>query len=108
MNDSSVALINNSKQSNLIIAISLLIAVSFFYFSITSNDHVVGFLSDDAVYLLMAEMHSLWNRDIDPVIEYMRPEYQFPPLYPFLLGLMGADSSSPELASSITTFFFVE
>lgn len=107
MNDSSVTLINNSKQSNLIIAISLFVAVSFFYFSITSNDYVVGFLSDDAVYLLMAEMHSLWNRDFDPVIEYMRPEYQFPPLYPFLLGLMGADSSSPELASSITTLFLL-
>jgi len=107
MNDLSVHPINSSKQSNLLLAIPLLAAVGFFYFSITSNDHVVGFLSDDAVYLLMAEMHSLWDKDFNPVIEYMRQEYHFPPLYPIFLGLMGADSSSPELASSITTLFLL-
>ena len=107
MNNLNLSLISNSKQSNLLIAISLFVAVCFFYFSITSNDHVVGFLSDDAIYLIMAEMHSFWEKDFNPVIEHVRPEYHFPPLYPMLLGLMGADSSSPELASSITTFFLL-
>jgi len=89
------------------IALLLFLFICFFYLSITHDDQVVGYLSDDAIYLLMAEMYSFWSNDINPVLNFIRSEYYFPPLYPILLGLLGANSSSPALASSITTVFLL-
>jgi len=96
------------RQLILFILIGLVsFLVGVFYFSITSNDVVVGFLSDDAIYLLMAETYSPWQKDTFPVLEFLRFEFQFPPLYPVLLGVMGVDANNPELASMITVSFLL-
>ncbi len=63
---------------------------------------VVGFLSDDATYLLMAETYSPWIEKTSAILEFLRFQYQFPPLYPVLLGSMGVDTGTPQLASIIT------
>ena len=106
MKNTTAHLFTNSRAL-ILYSIALLLLICFFYLSITHDDQVVGYLSDDAIYLLMAEMYSLWSNDINPVLNFIRSEYYFPPLYPILLGLLGADSSSPALASSITTVFLL-
>lgn len=73
-----------------------------YYFSITSGDRVVGFLTDDAIYLLMAEIYSPWHMASDNLLEFIRSINHFPPLYPVLMGIAGVDSGNPELASRIS------
>ena len=74
-----------------------------FLLSITYGDHTVGLLSDDAIYLLMAEMYSPWPiRKHAAVLAFIRPEYQFPPVYPFCLMLFGGHSQAPVLAATVT------
>ena len=91
----------------LVLPVSTLLILSIFYFSITYNDFVVGFLSDDATYLLMAEMYSPWVKGTSPLLEFLRYDFQFPPLYPLLLAIMGVTSTTPETASLVTTGFLL-
>jgi F0F1-type ATP synthase membrane subunit c/vacuolar-type H+-ATPase subunit K len=68
---------------------------------------VVGFLSDDATYLLMAETYSPWIKETSAVLEFLRFQYQFPPLYPVFLGIMGVDTDALQLASIVTVSFLL-
>ena len=95
------------QYSNYLIVAALSIFISGFYFTFTSNDLVVGFLSDDAVYLLQAELYSPWHSEKLPVLNFIREESRFPPLYPLLLGFMGTDTNNPVLASNITICFLI-
>lgn len=97
----------NQQLLFIIFVFLAIITLCIFYFSITSNDVVVGFLSDDAIFLLMAETYSPWEESISPVIDYLRFKFQFPPLYPVLLAVMGVDTGKPELASIITVSFLI-
>lgn len=96
-------------RSNLfpVAALLALIAISVFFYSLTWGDRVVGYLSDDAIYLLMAEMFSPWHHATGLVFEMLRQEHHFPPLYPVLLGLLGADSRTPALAAAVSTAFLI-
>ena len=77
--------------------------VTAFLISITYGDQTVGFLSDDAMYLLIAEMYSPWPiQKNDTVLAFIRSEYPFPPVYPFYLMLFGSHSQTPVLAASVT------
>jgi len=78
-----------------------------FLFFFTSNDLVVGFLSDDTIYLLQAELFSPWHTEKSAVVNFVREENRFPPLYPLLLGIIGVDSDTPILASIITISFLI-
>jgi|GEM_PF-4692692 len=88
-------------------ALLALIAVSLFFYSLTWGDKVVGYLSDDAIYLLMAEMFSPWHHATGLVFEMLRQEHHFPPLYPVMLGLLGADSQTPALAAAVSTALLI-
>ncbi len=52
------------------------------------NPHV-GFLADDALYLLMAEMYSPYRDAIGAVFEHVRRYSHLPPFYPLLLAVAG-------------------
>jgi hypothetical protein len=82
--------------------IPALAVISAFLFSLTWGDRIVGYLSDDAIYLLMAEMFSPWRHVDSLVLESLKMDNHFPPLYPVILGLFGASPSSPALASLVT------
>jgi len=81
------------------------VAIGIFFYSLTYADKNVGYLSDDAIYLLMAEIFSPWKHSTSLLFQYLRADNHFPPLYPVMLGLFGANSHTPVLASVITTAF---
>ncbi len=83
------------------------LSVTLFFYSIVTGDAVVGFLSDDAIYLILAEIYSPWNTVSSPVHEFIQRSSRFPPLYPLLLGLFGVDTDSPPLAAYITISFLL-
>ena len=83
------------------------IVLSIFYFSFTSDDRVVGFLSDDAVYLLIADIYSPWRTASSPMLEFVRGENYFPPLYPLTMALLGVNTDTPALASIVNCQFSV-
>ena len=67
------------------------------------NGVSAGFLSDDAVYLLLADGFSPY-RAADPALtQYVLRQSIFPPGYPLLLALTGAGSSHLLLAHVVTT-----
>lgn len=78
------------------------VAISIFFITFTSDDQVAGKFSDDAMYLLQAELYSPWQKNESPVIDLIRKESRFPPLYPIILGLLGADSYHIVLAAQIS------
>ena len=67
----------------------------------------MGFTSDDAVYLLLADLYSFRNTGEVLLYDLIRQESYFPPLYPLILGLLGGDSSNPALAGNITITFLL-
>ncbi len=86
---------------------TLIILTSLFYYTFTSNDLAVGFLSDDAVYLLQAELYSPWHSEKAPVLNLIREESRFPPLYPLSMALLGINTDTPILASNLTVGFLL-
>ena len=55
-----------------ILALLVLVAISVFFYSLTYGDKTVGYLSDDAIYLLMAEIFSPWRHSTDLLLEFLR------------------------------------
>ena len=94
------------STSNIVI-VGIIIAVSIFYFYFTSGDSVVGMLGDDAAYLLQAELYSPWVNGSSPAIEYVQKRSFYPPIYPIVLGMFGADTHNLILASNLTVSFLL-
>lgn len=65
-------------------------ALFVLYAWLATRNTRVGFLADDALYLLMAEMYSPYRDALGAVYEHVRQYSHLPPLYPWLLGLAGA------------------
>lgn len=63
-----------------------------FYVLLALRNPHVGFVADDALYLLMADAYSPWRDAVGPVFEHLRRYCHLPPLYPLLLALAGAGS----------------
>jgi len=59
--------------------------------------HAIGFVADDALYLLMADAFSPFHPR-EAVLEYVRGISHLPPLYPFVLALSGGGSDGIALA----------
>jgi hypothetical protein len=57
---------------------------------------------DDAVYLLMADYFSPFSQRAPAITELVMRHSQFPPFFPMVLGLAGADSAHLALAFRIT------
>ena len=72
------------------------------YFPFTSVADFVGFKADAAVYLLMADDFSPF-RPAEPVLAYVRRMSHLPPLYPALLGWLGAGSDEVDVAHLVQT-----
>jgi hypothetical protein len=81
--------------------------VSVFYYSITSDDQLVGYTSDDAVYLLLADLYTFKLSGENPIYEFIRHNSNFPPLYPMILGLVGGNTANLVLAGNITVAFLL-
>ncbi len=77
--------------------------VLLFYSGFCGYDLAAGFTSDDAVYLLLADIYSPYKTANLPVYTLIREQSLFPPLFPLLLGVLGAGSESPALAAYIST-----
>jgi hypothetical protein len=83
------------------------VSIIFFYFTFTSQDLVAGFTSDDAVYLLLADLYSFRHGAGEAVYDQIRQQSYFPPVYPLLLGLLGGGSGNLALAAHITVAFLL-
>jgi hypothetical protein len=82
-------------------AVFLLLAVGLY--AMSWNGRAAGFLSDDAVYLLMADSFG-WRGQIGPELSnYVMRQSLFPPLYPLLLATFGAGSFDLLRAHLVTT-----
>lgn len=90
-----------------LILLSSIATISFFYYHFTFNDQVIGLLSDDAVYLLLSELYSPWHSDKHLIVEVIRILNQFPPLFPIILGYLGADTNNPAFAAQINCYILI-
>jgi len=98
---SDVQISKNIKFTYLLFFFSFFLA-SLFYYSITFNDQLAGFNSDDAIYLLLSDLYSFKTAGYETLYEILRTTSYFPPLYPMVLALFGVDSGNPALATNIT------
>ncbi len=57
------------------------------------------FIADDAKYLLMTDFFSPYYSLLSKSAAFIMQSTQFPPLYPFLLAILGASSENLLLAS---------
>ena len=83
----------------------VLLAAGLYGFS--WNSVSAGFLSDDAVYLLMADSFSHFHPSEPELSAFLMSQTLFPPLYPLLLAWLGAGSDHLAWAHVITTTMLV-
>jgi hypothetical protein len=67
------------------------------YLPLALLPHAIGFVADDALYLLMADAFSPFHPR-ETVLEYVRGISHLPPLYPLVLALLGGGSDGIALA----------
>lgn len=84
-----------------IFCVFALLAIGLYY--LDWNGKSAGFLSDDAVYLLMADGFSPFRHAEPELTHYVLRQSLFPPLYPLLLAMLGAGSGALLWAHLITT-----
>lgn len=65
-------------------------ALFVLYAWLATRNTRVGFLADDALYLLMAEMYSPYRDALGALYEHVWQYSHLPPFYPWLLALAGA------------------
>ncbi|MDR3389742.1 MAG: hypothetical protein P4L92_22095 [Rudaea sp.] len=94
---------NVRRTGGMIISVIIIFALAAFLYALSWNSVSAGFLSDDAVYLLMADGFSPFRAAEPELIHYVMRQSLFPPFYPLLLAAFGAGSASLLLAHLITT-----
>ncbi len=83
------------------------LVVSIFYYWLHWSSAIPVLGGDHAAYLLMADHFSPWGgRDAEVILSALDFIY-FPPLYPLILGILGATSSHLELAHAVTITFLI-
>lgn len=85
----------------------MLCVIGIFYVYSAGQNTIVGFIADDAKYLLMADFFSPYDSLLSKSAAFIMQSTQFPPLYPFLLAILGASSENLLLAHLLTTSFFL-
>jgi hypothetical protein len=70
-------------------AVVALLGLAAFYLSLGLGNPYVGFLADDGLYLLMADILASDVASDLPVYAHVRAYSQLPPLFPLALGLAG-------------------
>jgi hypothetical protein len=79
------------------------LALAFCFYGLSWNSESAGFLSDDAIYLLMADCFGA-HADTSPgLADYVMHQSLFPPLYPLLLAAFDAGSQHLLRAHMVTT-----
>ncbi len=76
-----------------------------FYVLLALRNPHVGFLADDALYLLMADAYSPWRDALGPVFEHLWRYCHLPPFYPLALAIAGAGSEHLAPARIATAAF---
>jgi hypothetical protein len=79
------------------------IALAVVLYTLDWNPRSAGFLSDDAVYLMMADAFSPFHSGESALTQYILRQSLFPPMYPLLLGLLGGGSGALLWSHLITT-----
>ena len=70
------------------------VLVTALYGYLGLNNPLIGFLSDDALYLLMADIYSARQPLELPVYEHIARFTQLPPMFPLVLSMSGAGSEN--------------
>ncbi len=79
------------------------VAIGVFLYALSWNPVAAGFLSDDAVYLLMADRFSPFHVAEPALTSYVMRQSLFPPMYPTLLAWLGGGSDALLWSHIITT-----
>lgn len=82
-------------------AVILLSGLGAWYVSLGVGNPYVGFLADDGIYLLMADILSPGGAPDLPVYSHVRAHSQLPPLFPLALGLAGGGSQNLAAARTL-------
>ncbi|MDH3689776.1 MAG: hypothetical protein OEU36_09895 [Gammaproteobacteria bacterium] len=99
-------MIRNAESSRVfftVASVTLFAAISAFYFYFTWHGEFSDFMSDSAIYLLLADGFFHSEQIPDSLVDFIRSEYPFPPLFPFVLGLFGGGSAHPEISHLVNT-----
>ena len=96
---------NDVLARSVMVAGALLIAAFYTYLGL--HNPYVGFLADDALYLLMADIYSPYHDALLPVYSHVRDHSQLPPLFPLLLGLLGAGTDNLAAARICVAGFMI-
>jgi hypothetical protein len=86
---------------------ALLVAFAVFYFRLAVHASTPLLDGDDAIYALMADYFSPFSASPPAITELVMRYTRFPPFYPFLLGIVGADSSHLAAMHAISVGFFL-
>lgn len=92
-----------SNRTFYITSVVFFVLAFCFLYSISYDNRAVGLLSDDALYLIMADFYSPWVETLDYVQAFVSVTIHFPPLYSLFLGILGAGSENPEYAFLLNT-----
>lgn len=85
-----------------------ILALVVFYVVFTWSAPLYVLDGDDSVYVAMAEYFSPFSSDRNPaIVQLVMRNAAFPPLYPFMLGLVGADPWHLEFAHLLTVSFLI-
>jgi hypothetical protein len=91
------------SQCTNFLVLTLISVTCIYYFYLSAQNEIVGLMADDAVYLLMADYFSPYYSSLSQNAAFIMETSQFPPLYPILLAVLGANSENVFLAHIITT-----
>lgn len=92
-------------RDNVVLAIGIaaFVGLVVFLYALSWNSRAAGFLSDDAVYLLMADGFSPYRAVNSALFHYVMRQSLFPPFYPMLLAFFGGGSAALLVSHWITT-----
>ena len=68
---------------------------SFLFLWLAVRADFIGNISDAAIYLALADNYSLYREPTHDLFVNLLKQYQFPPLFPLVLGLLGGGSDAP-------------
>jgi hypothetical protein len=83
--------------------LAIIVAIALVLYALSWNPVSAGFLSDDAIYLMMADGFSPFHQTDAALHAYVLRQSIFPPGYPILLALLGGGSDSLLWSHFVTT-----
>ncbi len=81
------------------LSIGIFAALVFAFVSVKHNLHSVN--SDAAVYVLLADFYSPYRAHSISFVDHLFEHYPFPPLYPWVLGMLGGGTAIPSVNYAI-------